>query len=186
MVPYSKITQNLLAVAPPNVQFLTTDFTRDPVLGSQQSCNPPQLTFTLGDTFNLGQGNFTPLFMEVAGFGSPFNAQLVFVADNIPAVIVFDLNGRTLSSFSLVNNATPLAASASPDGSQVFVGACDTFQNGVCTAASVHIVNTGIEGLPLGDVQQTPFFNPNTQNSMCTGIPDVPPCVPDLVAVQPK
>ena len=184
VVPASTIKQDLVAVAPPNVQFLSATFTRDPILGLQQSCNPSQLTLTPGAAYNVGQGNFTPLYMELAGSGGQFGAQVVIVAQNIPAVLVFDTNGKTTTAFPLVNNAFPLSASASTDGSQIFVGACDAFQDNdptkPCTAASVHIVNT----LSGGDIQQTPFDNPNTKNSMCTGIPDY--CVPDMVAIQPK
>jgi hypothetical protein len=184
----SEITQNLLAVAPPNVQLLTAKFARDPLPDGKMTCNPPSTSFTApaNQIFNLGQGNFTPLYMGLAGSGPQFGEKIVVVAQNVPAALVFDANAKNTSAFPLVNNAFPLAASASPDGSQIFVAACEAFKNGdpkQCTAGSVHIVNTQSGG----DIQQTPFTNPNTQNSMCFGLdPNTTFCVPNLIAVRPQ
>jgi len=178
---HSLIAQNLLALEPPNIQLLTAQFSHDPLLDGQFSCNAPQLSLTAGNSYNLGQGDFTPLYVQAVGDGS----QVVVVAKNIPAVLVFNANGGTTSAIPLINGASPQAAASSPDGSQVFVAACDVFQNNdpnqPCTAASVHIVNTQLGG----DVQQASYTNLDTNNSMCTNLGQTY-CIPNLVAVRPQ
>lgn len=179
------LIQNILALEPPNIEILTTEFTQAPskIGTSQLTCNPPHVSspfFPSRSSFNLGQGNFTPLYIRVVGNGS----QAIVVADKIPAVLVVDLNQQTTTPIPLVNNGLPLAASASTDGSQVFVAACDVYTNNdptQCTSGSVHIVNT----LSGGDVQQVPYENLSTNNSMCTQA-NAPTCLPNLIAVRPQ
>jgi hypothetical protein len=67
------------------------------------------------------------------------------------------------------------------------VAACEEFEDNnptkACLVGSVHIVNP----LNGGDIQQVPFTNRNTNNSMCTNLdPSQPPCLPDLIAVKPQ
>jgi hypothetical protein len=195
------ITQQLLALEPPNIQFLDASYSAGGLGGGQFKCNPPGLTLTIPpgiSTFNLGQGNFTPLYVGLGGGGGPFGQQVVVVAQNVPAVMVFDVNSKTTTAVPLVGGGVPLAASSSPDGTQIYVATCDQplqldqdKKNLRCfplpgtnpPGGEVHIVNaqTG------GDIEQVPFFNPNTQNSMCSNLDPVHyPCVPDLIAVQPK
>ncbi len=194
---HSQITQNLLALVPPNLQAATATFEGNPLPDGQFTCNPPQLNFSVGQSYNLGQGNFTPLYVGLGGGGGPFGQQVVVVAQNVPAVLVFDVNSKTTTAFPLTGGGFPLAASSSPDGTQIYVSTCaqqlqqDDQGNNRCLplpgqnppGGEVHIVNaqTG------GDIQQVPFFNPNTQNSMCFNLDPLKyPCVPDLIAVQPK
>lgn len=195
---HSQITQNLLALVPPNLQAATATFTRNPLPDGQFTCNPPQLNFSVGQSYNLGQGDFTPLYVGLGGGGGPFGQQVVVVAQNVPAVLVFDVNSKTTTAFPLVGGGFPLAASSSPDGTQIYVATCAQqlqldqdnkhlrcfpLPGAQPPGGEVHIVNaqTG------GDIQQVPYFNPNTQNSMCSNLDPVHyPCVPDLIAVQPK
>jgi hypothetical protein len=192
------ITQQLLALEPPNIQFLSASFFAGALGDGQFKCNPPTLMIAPpGGTFNLGQGNFTPLYVGLGGGGGPFGQQVVVVAQNVPAVLVFDVNSKTTTQIPLVGGGIPLAASASPDGTQIYVATCDQAlqlddqQHLRCLplpgtqppGGEVHIVNvqTG------GDVQQVPYFNPDSQNSMCSNLdPAKYPCTPDLIAVQPK
>jgi DNA-binding beta-propeller fold protein YncE len=191
---HSVITQNLLALEPPNLQLLTAQFTRD-VLDdpAQFTCNgalpdvgqtapvfwstPPFRGFSAGPSFNLGQGAFTPLLVQVTGDGS----QVIIVAKNIPAVLIFDVNAGITTAIPLANNASPLAASASLDGTQVFVGACDADHANPNTCGSVHIVNTQSGG----DLQQAVYTNPNTNDNLCNNLPGTS-CLPDLIAVRPQ
>ena len=191
---HSVITQNLLALEPPNLQLLTAQFTRD-VLDdpAQFTCNgvlpdvgqtapvfwstPPFRGFSAGPSFNLGQGTFTPLLVQVTGDGS----QVIIVAKNIPAVLIFDVNAGSTTAIPLANNASPLAASASLDGTQVFVGACDADHANPNTCGSVHIVNTQSGG----DLQQAVYTNPNTNDNLCNNLPGTS-CLPDLIAVRPQ
>jgi DNA-binding beta-propeller fold protein YncE len=132
---------------------------------------PPQ-------SFDLGQGNFTPLLMQVAGNGT----QVIVVAQNVPAVLVLDLNAGTTTAIPLANNPVPLAAAASTDGSQVFVAACDGIHpDHPDTCNSVHLVNT----LAGGDIQEVVFTNTNTSDSMCNNLPGIP-CLPNLIAIKPQ
>jgi len=183
---HSLITQNVLALEPPNLQLLTAHFTRNPLLENQFVCNLPILTsFDSSSPVNLGQGAFTPIFTQVTGDGS----QAIIVAKNIPAVLIFDINGGTTSAIPLADNALPLAASATLDGTQVFVAGCQTLfkddQNHerCSSGASVHIVNTQSGG----DIQQAVYTNINTNDSMCSNLdPATHPCTPNLIAVRPQ
>jgi hypothetical protein len=191
---HSVITQNLLALEPPNLQLLTAQFTRDVLDDSGQfTCNgaqpqtgqtvpvfwsnPPFRGFSAGPSFNLGQGIFTPLLVQVIGDGS----QVIVVAKNIPAVLIFDVNAGTTTAIPLANNASPLAASATLDGTQVFVAACDADHVNPNTCGSVHIVNTQSGG----DLQQAVYTNVNTNDNMCNNLPGTT-CLPDLIAVRPQ
>ena len=181
---HSVVTQNLLAVVPPDIQLLTAKFTRD-VLDdpTQLTCNAPFFYpnaasgFTAGPAFNLGQGDFTPLYMQVTGDGT----QVILVLKNIPAVFVFDVNGGTTTAIPLANNASPLAAAATLDGTQVFVAACDADHTNPNTCGSIHIVNTQSGG----DLQQAVYTNFNTNDSLCNNLPGTI-CLPDLIAVRPQ
>jgi len=118
--------------------------------------------------------------MRVVGDGS----KVIVVGKNIPAVLFVDLNQQTTTPIGLANSGLPLAASASTDGSQVFVAACDAYDTSTppqCTSGTVHIVNT----LSGGDIQQVPYVNLNTNNSMCNE-PSGPPCFPNLIAIRPQ
>jgi hypothetical protein len=184
-----RLAQSVLALDPPNADIFTVAFEQQPPFeqppaSGQFFCKEPAVQHVETEfpdrTINLGQGNFTPLYIRVVGDGS----QAIVLGDRIPAVLVVDINQQTTTPIALVNNALPRAASASSDGSQVFVAACDVFTNNdptQCTSGSVHIINT-VSG---GDFQQVPFVNVNTNNSMCN-LPSAPPCFPNLIAVRPQ
>ena len=148
---------------------------------NQFACNPPVVSSPLLSSsvkVNLGQGNFSPLYMRVVGNGTA----AVVIAKLVPAVLFVDLNQQTTTPVPLVNNGLPLAASASTDGSQVYVAACDAYTNNdpnQCSSGSVHIINRDSGG----DVQQVPYVNFNTNNSMCT-VATAPPCFPDMIAIK--
>jgi hypothetical protein len=187
--PSDQLAESVLALDPPNVDIFTVTSAQKPPIeqppnSAQFLCQAPSVALDSVDfppqTFNLGQGNFAPLLMQVAGNGN----QVVVVAQNIPAVLVLDLSSGTTTAIPLANSPAPLAASASPDGSQVFVAACDAIHpDHPDTCSSVHIVNT----LAGGDTQQVVFTNVNTNDSMCNNLdPSGPPCLPDLIAVKPQ
>jgi hypothetical protein len=144
--------------------------------------------FTAAPPVNLGQGNFTPVYSQLVGNG----IQLLIVARHIPAILLFDVTNGTTMSVPLVNNPNspdPLSASASSDGSQVFVAACDAYPNNdstqPCSAGSVHIVNT-VNG---GDLQEVPYVNINDNNNpnMCNNsVSSAPLCLPNLIAIRPQ
>ena len=196
------LTQTILALEPPNIEFLTAhEFTQVPIQNQhplQLTCNPPTIqTFTQGAHFDLGQGNFNPVYTQLVGDGSA----MIIVARNIPAVLVFNVSSGITTSVRLVGNTDPLSASASTDGSQVYIAACDQYPDNdptkACSAGSVHIVNTcGVltcnapPALGQGDFQQVPFVNINDVNNpnMCNnqGGTNPPLCLPNLVAIRPQ
>ena len=183
----SVVTENVIALEPPNIQTLTAHYIGGaPLTHGIFTCNAPSFFpdhtgFTVGPSFNLGQGNFIPLYMRVVGNGS----QVIVVGKNIPAVLVVDVNQQTTTPIALINNGLPRAASSSTDGSQMFVAACDAYTNHdptqPCMSGSVHLINT----LSGGDFQQVPYVNINTNNSMCNQ-PNAPPCFPNLIAIKPQ
>ena len=174
------------------IQVLTAEFAQDPIPYQdplQFTCNPPVIpagAFTAAAPVNLGQGNFTPLYSRLVANGT----ELIMVAPNIPAVLVYNVSNGTTTSVPLVNNAVPFAAAASTDGGQVYVAACDQYVNGSCTLGQVHIVNTSTSNqLPYGDFQQVPYLNRNDQNNnnMCNSQgANAPLCVPNLIAIRPQ
>ncbi|MGO9864890.1 MAG: hypothetical protein ACLPLR_14855 [Terriglobales bacterium] len=200
------LTQSVLALVPPNIDVFTAVYNHAPlpttpplpgqsqyICGAPPPAPPPKPIVNIYPTvnfpqppqsFDLGQGNFTPIYSQLVADG----AEVLLVAQNIPAVLIFNVASATTSSIPLANSANPLSASASTDGSQVFIAACDQYDPNVqppnppvCALGSIHIVNT----VAQGDYQQVPYVNNNNRN-MCTnqGNP-VPQCLPNLVAIQP-
>ena len=179
-------TEVVLALDPPNIDMFGVNAEQSPLLYNQFACNPPSVA--LDPNFpktsdNLGQGNFTPIYAQLVADGS----EVLLVAKRIPAVLLFNVSNGTTTSVPLVNSADPLSASASTDGSQVYVAACDQYdQDGTtCAVGSVHIVNT----ISQGDFQQVPYVNINQNNNrnMCNnnGNP-APQCLPNLIAIKPQ
>jgi hypothetical protein len=190
-------TQNIVALEASEFEILTAEFAQDPIQyfdPLQLTCNAPLIypgSFTSVATHNLGQ-TYTPLYSQLVADGS----ELLLVAQNVPAVLLFSVNSGTPTSVPLVrqgfNTSLPFAASASTDGSQVFVAACDQFLNNdpkqACVEASVHIVSVSAAGQG-SDYQQVPFVNASNDNdtNMCNnaGI-SAPTCFPNLVAIKPQ
>lgn len=183
------ITQNIYLLAPPNVQVVTAQYTQQPPpmtqpgLPLQYFCNAPILSgFTLGPTYSMQQGQFTPVYSRLVNNGT----QIVVVARHIPAVLIFSVNNGTTTAIPLTDGGVdPLSASASSDGSQVYIAACDQYvpntQPPVCASGSVHYVNTF-----TGNDLDVPYIN-NTTNNMCTGQgAGAPLCFPTMVALKPQ
>jgi hypothetical protein len=162
-----------------------------PLLYDQFTCTPPTVTLDPNfpqTSYSLGQ-NFTALYSQLVADGT----EMIVVGQNIPAVLLFDVNGGAPTSIPLARygfgSSYPLAASASADGSQVFVAACDQYANNdptnTCLEASVHIVSTTGQG----DYQQVPYVNINDagDTNMCNnaGI-KATQCFPNLVAIKPQ
>jgi hypothetical protein len=102
-------------------------------------------------------------------------------------VLLFNVSNRTTSSIPLVGNTDPLSASASTDGSQVYIAACDQYapDGKTCAAGSVHIIDT----TSRGDFQQVPYANINNNNNpnMCNSQgTNAPLCLPNLIAIRPQ
>jgi hypothetical protein len=184
--PSGNWTEVVVALDPPNIDTFGVNVTQSPLPDGQFVCIPPTValdTTVPKTSVNLGQGNFIPVYSRLAGDG----AQIIVVARKLPAVLLFNISSGTTTSVPLVGNTDPLSASASVDGSQVYIAACDQYaSNGTtCTAGSVHIVNT-ISG---GDFQQVPYVNINDNNNpnMCNSQgTNAPLCLPNLIAIKPQ
>jgi hypothetical protein len=181
-------TEVVLALDPPNIDSFGVNVTQAPLARSKFVCTPPtvQLNASFPKTsINLGQGDFTPIDAQIAGNGS----EMIIVGRKLPAVLIFNVANGTTTSIPLVGNPDPLSASASTDGSQVYVAACDQYVPNttlpVCAAGSVHIVNT----ISQGDLQQVQYVNINQNNNpnMCNGQGTAAPlCLPNLIAIKPQ
>jgi hypothetical protein len=193
--------QHVLALDPPNggIDVFTTEDEQIPLPDGQFTCNAPTVNFPkTAQFFNLGQGSFTPIYAQLVADG----AEMIIVARHLPAVLLFDVSSGLTSSIQLARpgfaDTDPLSASASTDGSQVYVAACDQYAaDGVtCAAGSVHIVNTcavlscsAPPNLGQGDFQEVPYVNINDNNNpnMCNGQgTNAPLCLPNLIAIRPQ
>jgi hypothetical protein len=183
--------QHVLALDPPNIDIFATSDMQHPLADGQFTCGGPPVDMTptvnfpqTVQSFNLGQGpSFAPIYAQLVADGT----QMVLVGKKIPAVLLFNVADGTTSSVPLVGGADPLSASSSTDGTQVFVAACDQYdQDGVtCAVGSVHIVSTASQG----DFQQVQYVNVNSNNNrnMCSnGGNPTPQCLPDMVAIRPQ
>ena len=164
---------HLIALDPPSIDILS-------YTSSVGDCAStfPSVTLSLDSSTNLGQGDFTPITMQVASDGS----KAYVVAEGLSSVLVFDITAKTTSAIPLVDNGVPLSASLSTDGRQLYVAtdcpsASKDATTGKCTIPTLHILDTTIGS----DVQQVKF-----DNNFCTNIDNLTLfCTPNLVAVKP-
>jgi len=171
-----QISQNLYVFEPPNIQAMSATFQQTGI--GQFTCSSPNVTLSPGATYSLPTGTFTPVYANLLANGT----EMIIVARFIPAVLIFNVANGTTTAVQLSQSYDPLSASASSDGSVVFVAACDQSHdpNQPCPAGSIHIINT----LKQTD-QDVPYIN-NTTNNMCVGQgAGAPVCFPDLVAIKP-
>jgi hypothetical protein len=150
---------SLLALAPPDVQTVTASITgplTPPV--NTPGCPSPRgflnVTNTVGPSFNLGVGSFTPTQFFLSANGDVAyilgRAPVGSTTAPLPFVIGFNVTAGTTSLISLAGNALPLNASLS--GTDLLVGADD---------GAVHVIDT-TTGL---DTQQVTL--PFPQNNLC-------------------
>jgi hypothetical protein len=176
------LDQTVTVLDPPYIESFGVTINQPPLAYNEYVCTPPTVTPFLISSVNLGRGNFVPLYSRLVANGS----SLILVLQQTPAVLIFNIADGTTTSVPLFNGAIPLGASSSTDGSQVFVAACDQYQNGdptqPCIAGSTHIVNT----ISQGDYLQVPYLN-YTTNNMCNGQgAGAPLCIANLVAIKPQ
>jgi hypothetical protein len=115
---------------------------------------------------NIGQGTFHPINF----FVSPDATHAYIVASDRSSVLVYDFSTNSVTAIPLVNNATPVAADITVDGTLIYVAASD---------GMMHQIN-----IPLSADEYQVFFSPlaNSPNSFCyTGAS----CSLDLIAVKP-
>ncbi len=114
---------------------------------------------------NIGHGTFHPINF----FLSPDSTQAYIVTSDL-GVLVYDFDTSSTSGIPLVNNATPVAADMSVDGTMIYVAGSDGLLHQVLTALA----------LDQMDVSFSPLVN--SSNSFCyTGSN----CALNIVAVKP-
>lgn len=151
----------MLALTSPTVDIIKVD--TGPT--GPSGCTPAVSNTT--SSFNLGQGDFVAKQLII----SPDGSTAYIITSNLGSILVFNIASQTSSAISLAGNATALAASLTPDGTLLYVGASD---------GTLHVVDT-VAG---GDIQQISFSATSLcQNSV--GQPAAVACYPDLVAVKP-
>ena len=113
----------------------------------------------------INQGTFQP----IAFFVAP-SATQAYIVTSDQEVLVYNFNTASVVKIPLINNATPVAASMTVDGTLIYVAGSDGL---------LHQLNTAL----LGDEFQTAFTPlPNSTNSFCfTGNN----CSFNLLAVKP-
>jgi trimeric autotransporter adhesin len=149
----------MLVLAPPNAEILTATVSGNATLGSS-GCPVPRGLLTISNSVaspvNFGQGNFTAKQLIV----SPDGSRAYVLTDELGSVLVYNISDQIAPpAIGLVNNATPLAAGLSPDGSALYVGASD---------GEIHMVDTTM-GI---DIQQIslPITVANPLGEFCTGV----------------
>jgi outer membrane protein assembly factor BamB len=114
---------------------------------------------------NIGQGTFHPINF----FLSPDATQAYIVTTDL-GILVYNFNTSSSSRIALINNATPVAAGMTVDGSMIFVAGSDGL---------LHNVNTSL-GIDRFDTSFSPLAN--SSNSFCyTGTN----CALNIVVVRP-
>lgn len=135
---------------------------------------PPQVTLAqtpqnatfLPIHINLGVGSFTPINF----FLSPDATKAYIVASDSNGILVYNFDTGSTSAIPLVNNATPLSADMTVDGSLIYVAGSDGL---------LHEVNTALS-LDRMEVTFTPL--PNSSNSFCYTSTN---CALNMIAIRP-
>ena len=187
------ISQNIFVFDPPYIHLLNAQFAQNPLPQtepgsppsppppSQYFCNVPTLTSFGTVASYTPAGQFTPVYANLVNNG----AEMIIVARLIPSVLIFNIANGDVIPVPIPGTFDPLAASASTDGSQVFVAACDQYPNNdpsqPCSSGAVYALN-----INTGFVQRIPYIN-NTTNNMCSGQgAGAPQCFPTMVAIKPQ
>jgi hypothetical protein len=129
----------------------------------QPLTTPP--TFFSPFHINIGQGTFQPINF----FLSPTATQAYIVTSDL-GVLIYDFNTNSTSAIPLVNNATPIAADITVDGTLIYVAGSDGLLHEVSIPLSLDRMQTSFSPLP------------DSPNSFCyTGSN----CTLNMVAVKP-
>jgi hypothetical protein len=115
---------------------------------------------------NIGTGTFNP----IAFFILPDATQAYIVTSNA-GVLVYNFNTLSSSTIALLNNATPISADMTVDGSSIYVAASDGL---------LHILNTA-----LGIDETSPTAFPPLPNSTSSFCYTANTCAANIVAVKP-
>ncbi|HEY5163938.1 MAG TPA: hypothetical protein VII81_13095, partial [Terriglobales bacterium] len=134
-----------LGVTPDASKILATDspgidiVTRSSL--AQPGC-PPPLSAAVSSV-NLGRGAYTASQMVVTTDGAK-----AYIVSNLPTVLVYNVNAGTPSAIALANGASGLAASATQDGTQLYVGGSDNNVHRIDTTAGTDAQQISVSFTP--------------------------------------
>ena len=156
----------VLGLAPPLLHVINVSANIAPPSGVNTGCFPTVSNAV--QTFNLGQGTFTPLQLLIA----PDSTRAYIVASNLPSIIKFDVINQITSAIPLNGNTVALRAALTLDGNLLYVATNDRM---------VHVLSTQSGG----DIFDISFpSSPTTPDYLCPNSPPVA-CRPNLIGIQP-
>jgi hypothetical protein len=151
---------HIIALDNTGLDYITTTIT---AADSQTLC--PQFISASSQRIPLGQGTFNPINF----FVSPDGTLAYIVASDRSSVLVYAFNTNSVSGISLANNASPVSADMTVDGTLLYVAGSDGMLHEVSTTSAADLLQISFTIPPRFS---TPF---------CTS----GPCKLDVVAVKP-
>jgi hypothetical protein len=129
----------------------------------------PQFITASSQLIPLGQGTFNPINF----FVSPDGTIAYIVASDRSSILAYNFNTNSVSGIALANNASPVSADVTVDGTLIYVAGSD---------GMLHEVST-ISGVDLLQISFT--IPPRFTTPFCSLDPTSGPCKLDVVAVRP-
>jgi len=155
---------HIIALDNTGLDYITTAIT---AAASQTLC--PQFISASSQRIPLGQGTFNPINF----FISPDGTHAYIVASDRSSVLVYDFNTNSVAGISFANNASPVSADITVDGTLIYVAGSDGMLHEVSTTSAA-------------DLLQISFTIPSRfSTSFCSLDPTSGPCKLDVVAVKP-
>ncbi|MBS1853340.1 MAG: hypothetical protein JST79_20765 [Acidobacteria bacterium] len=157
----------VLAVNSPGVDLFRVN-------SSPQGC-APTINGGAASSFNLGHGDFVPTQLLVSSAGTHAYILGNEASSGLPlaSILEFNLVSQTSSSIALANNASPVRAALTGDGTLLYVTGTD---------GAIHVINTDANL----DTQQITLDKTLCQTSTGDNFyPDAAQCIPDLIAIKP-
>jgi len=155
---------HIIALDNTGLDYITTTIT---AAASPTLC--PQFISASSQPIPLGQGTFNPINF----FVSPDGTLAFIVASDRSSVLVYDFNTNSVSGISLANNASPVSADITVDGTLLYVAGSDGMLHEVSTTSAADL-------LPISFTIPSRFSTP-----FCSLDPTSGPCKLDVVAVKP-
>jgi hypothetical protein len=165
--PQSPNTSTVTTLAPPllaaipdgkTIAAITSDAVTTIAVSTTAAGCPPPVTAT-ATTHGLGQGPFTPTQVLVSSDGAR-----VYVVSNLNSVTVYDIATNSVRAIALNPSATPLSATPTLSGQDMYVGASD---------GTVHHLDAASNFADLGQIPVSLCSNTSAS------------CPPNLVALRP-
>jgi hypothetical protein len=160
-------TSSLVPLPVPTTPLSLTTLCPRPIVLAQTAPPPPTPPATFPPIhIDIGQGTFHPINF----FLSPDSTQAYIVASDRNSILVYNFSTNATSGIALLNNATPISADISADGTLIYVAGSDGL---------LHELNTAL-ALDQNQVSFPPLAN--SSNNFCfTGTN----CTMNIVAVKP-